>query len=51
MKRDRVILWCFIALLALVIVAQIIGNGLMNHWRQNGFSKPNPMYERLGGKR
>lgn len=44
MNRDRAILWAFIIGLALLIVAQLVGNGMMNH-RQKQYdpkSKPSP---------
>lgn len=51
MKRDRVILRTWIAVLALLIVAQFVGNWMLAHWRAQDAmsSQPNPLYYRLGG--
>jgi len=41
LKRDRLILWGVIILLALVIVAQVVANRLESHWR-NAYRHPSP---------
>jgi len=50
MNRDRATLWTVIAVLALLIVLQIVGNAMMRHWRDS-FSQPDPRFEQMGGKR
>lgn len=50
MTKDRKILWAWIIGLALLIVAEVVGNQLARHWR-NDSSQPDPRYEQMGGKR
>lgn len=50
MDRDRRILWAAIFVLAILTLAQIVGNRMMRHWRDS-FSQPDPRFEQMGGKR
>lgn len=50
MERDRKILWGWIILLALVIVAQVVANRWAAHWRES-YRHPDPRFEQMGGKR
>ena len=49
MTKDRVILWSWIAFLALLIVGELVGNGMINHWRAGSdrFPKPDPAAMKL----
>lgn len=49
MIRDRYLLRLIITALGLLIVAQIVGQGLMNHWRaqDDRLSQPDPAYLRM----
>jgi len=44
MKRDRIILWAFIAGMALLIAAQVVGQTMLNHWDAKSYrpSRPDP---------
>lgn len=42
-----------IAARGVLIVAQIVGNAMLNYWRAQGdaYSTPDPMFKKIGGKR
>jgi len=50
MERDRKILWGWIILLALLIVAEFVTNRLAAHWRDS-YRHPDQRFEQMGGKR
>jgi len=52
MIRDRNLLWLIIVALGLLILAQVAGQGMMNHWQSKSdeLSKPNPAAVRMLAK-
>lgn len=44
MIRDRYLIWLIIVALGLLILAQVAGQGMLNHWRAQDerSSQPNP---------
>lgn len=49
MIRDRYLLWLIIVALGLLILAQAVGQGMINHWNAQGdkYSQPDPAAVKL----